>query len=376
MKLTFCFCWLPCLFCWLSIIFWASATQTYISRRCWMALVANSIPCHFLVIHQASTRFIMIIFCVNRYFCLFVYPVTYHSFIVVCFIVPQFFIHLLFISAQLNLIGFIVLKTHSFIWWSMILIYFYCDYFSIFSHFSTELFFLLLLFIYSVTQKFRGFWMVSNTCLITVFNFISCFMGYFTWCKFTFPIWIGWVIALLCTLVLLVYSIRELFLNAAVLMNWSLLFEPWLQAYTDVVFITESVGFSAHRFYIAASAPSLARLISMATSDINSSDIGTRTSSDCSMVHPLLKSQKRNQKNKLNIDQILAIDSYMTKFLPSKIQTDEANEKQNIDIGRKIRPANEMIIDSLMLNDIRVLLCLSSRTKRKCFKNELKVRSS
>jgi len=56
------------------------------------------------------------------------------------------------------------------------------------------------------------------------------------------------------------------------------------QAYTDVVFITESVGFSAHRFYIAASAPSLARLISMATSDINSSDIGTRTSSDCSMA--------------------------------------------------------------------------------------------
>jgi len=56
------------------------------------------------------------------------------------------------------------------------------------------------------------------------------------------------------------------------------------QAYTDVVFITESVGFSAHRFYIAASAPSLARLISMASSDITSSDIGTRTSSDCSMA--------------------------------------------------------------------------------------------
>ncbi|XP_046441529.1 rho-related BTB domain-containing protein 1-like isoform X3 [Daphnia pulex] len=58
------------------------------------------------------------------------------------------------------------------------------------------------------------------------------------------------------------------------------------QAYTDVIFITGSVGFSAHRFYIAAAAPSLARLIATATanSDINCSDIGTRSSSDCSMV--------------------------------------------------------------------------------------------
>jgi hypothetical protein len=59
-----------------------------------------------------------------------------------------------------------------------------------------------------------------------------------------------------------------------------------VQAYTDVIFITGSVGFSAHRFYIAAAAPSLARLIATATtnSDINCSDIGTRSSSDCSMV--------------------------------------------------------------------------------------------
>lgn len=58
------------------------------------------------------------------------------------------------------------------------------------------------------------------------------------------------------------------------------------KAYTDVIFITGSVGFSAHRFYIAAAAPSLARLIATATanSDINCSDIGTRSSSDCSMV--------------------------------------------------------------------------------------------
>lgn len=53
-----------------------------------------------------------------------------------------------------------------------------------------------------------------------------------------------------------------------------------------MIFITGSVGFSAHRFYIAAAAPSLARLIATATanSDINCSDIGTRSSSDCSMV--------------------------------------------------------------------------------------------
>lgn len=68
------------------------------------------------------------------------------------------------------------------------------------------------------------------------------------------------------------------------------LFPPFVvvadQAYTDVIFITGSVGFSAHRFYIAAAAPSLARLIATATanSDINCSDIGTRSSSDCSMV--------------------------------------------------------------------------------------------
>lgn len=68
------------------------------------------------------------------------------------------------------------------------------------------------------------------------------------------------------------------------------LFPPFVvvsdQAYTDVIFITGSVGFSAHRFYIAAAAPSLARLITTATanSDINCSDIGTRSSSDCSMV--------------------------------------------------------------------------------------------
>jgi len=56
------------------------------------------------------------------------------------------------------------------------------------------------------------------------------------------------------------------------------------QAYTDVIFITGSVGFSAHRFYIAAAAPSLARLLMMTNSDISCSDIGTRSSSDCSMV--------------------------------------------------------------------------------------------
>ena len=87
------------------------------------------------------------------------------------------------------------------------------------------------------------------------------------------------------------------------------------------MFITESVGFSAHRFYIAASAPSLARLISMATSDINSSDIGTRTSSDCSMVNPFSKFPKKKQR----IDQIFEMNSYTKKRAAMSSSTEYIN---------------------------------------------------
>lgn len=60
-----------------------------------------------------------------------------------------------------------------------------------------------------------------------------------------------------------------------------------MQAHTDLIFITGSVGFSAHRFYIAAAAPSLARFMAAVSgsSDVNCfSDFSTRSSSDCSVV--------------------------------------------------------------------------------------------
>ncbi|XP_067013129.1 rho-related BTB domain-containing protein 1 isoform X4 [Anabrus simplex] len=55
----------------------------------------------------------------------------------------------------------------------------------------------------------------------------------------------------------------------------------WLhQAYTDVIFVAGSVGFSAHRFVLAAASPTFHRLLMM---DLNC-DLGARSSSESSMV--------------------------------------------------------------------------------------------
>jgi Rho-related BTB domain-containing protein 1/2 len=55
----------------------------------------------------------------------------------------------------------------------------------------------------------------------------------------------------------------------------------WLQqAYTDVILVAGSVGFSAHRFILAAASPAFQRLLMM---DL-SSELGARSSSESSMV--------------------------------------------------------------------------------------------
>ncbi|KAK7792778.1 hypothetical protein R5R35_004888 [Gryllus longicercus] len=55
----------------------------------------------------------------------------------------------------------------------------------------------------------------------------------------------------------------------------------WLQqAYTDVVFVAGSMGFSAHRFVLAAASPTFHKLLTM---DL-SCDMGARSSSESSMV--------------------------------------------------------------------------------------------
>nr|CAD7393180.1 unnamed protein product [Timema cristinae] len=55
----------------------------------------------------------------------------------------------------------------------------------------------------------------------------------------------------------------------------------WLtQTYTDIILVAGSVGFSAHRFMLAAASPAFHRLLTM---DLNS-DMGARSSSESSMV--------------------------------------------------------------------------------------------
>jgi len=55
----------------------------------------------------------------------------------------------------------------------------------------------------------------------------------------------------------------------------------WLQqAYTDVILVAGSVGFSAHRFILAAASPAFQRLLMMDLSN----ELGARSSSESSMV--------------------------------------------------------------------------------------------
>lgn len=55
----------------------------------------------------------------------------------------------------------------------------------------------------------------------------------------------------------------------------------WLQqAYADVILVAGSVGFSAHRFILAAASPAFHRLLMMDLSN----ELGARSSSESSMV--------------------------------------------------------------------------------------------
>ena len=93
-----------------------------------------------------------------------------------------------------------------------------------------------------------------------------------------------------------------------------------------MIFITGSVGFSAHRFYIAAAAPSLARLIATAAnSDMNcSTDIGTRSSSDCSMVI--------TNKTEIEIERLStgANDPFKFSFVPGE------QRGRHISVGKQL----------------------------------------
>lgn len=58
--------------------------------------------------------------------------------------------------------------------------------------------------------------------------------------------------------------------------------EMWVQqAHTDVIFVAGSVGFTAHRFVLAAGSPLLHRLL---MTDF-SNELNTRSSSESSMVN-------------------------------------------------------------------------------------------
>ncbi|XP_063239432.1 rho-related BTB domain-containing protein 2 isoform X2 [Bacillus rossius redtenbacheri] len=83
------------------------------------------------------------------------------------------------------------------------------------------------------------------------------------------------------------------------------------QAYTDVILVAGSVGFSAHRFVLAATSPAFHRLL---TADL-ASDMGARSSSESSMVSTFGEATVGD----FNEDTEYLIRQCDTYFKPSKV---------------------------------------------------------